>query len=92
MSAPLFQMTHQEFPVSDAFCCIQCSKKFPTKTKLNRHMLVHTNEKPHLCNICFKRFNIKSNGIRHLVAVHEIPNNMAVDFLKHDVIAGSRLF
>ncbi|XP_077287209.1 uncharacterized protein LOC143911979 [Arctopsyche grandis] len=48
------------------FKCEICSKSFPRKSKLMRHLKSHTGEKPYKCNICLKPFAEKSNLAAHL--------------------------
>ena len=36
--------------------CCHCRKKFPTPSKLQRHLLIHTEERPFSCDICHKGF------------------------------------
>ena len=45
--------------------CGICSKSFGTKTHLARHKLIHTGEKPFVCEQCGKAFAQKSHLKRH---------------------------
>jgi uncharacterized Zn-finger protein len=46
--------------------CGICQKSFKEKSKLIRHMLVHTGEKPHQCSYCSKRFSVDYNLRTHM--------------------------
>jgi hypothetical protein len=45
--------------------CPVCKKLFDSHRGLDRHMIVHTEEKPFVCQNCQKSFNRKDNMLRH---------------------------
>ncbi|XP_039698342.1 histone-lysine N-methyltransferase PRDM16 isoform X5 [Pteropus medius] len=45
--------------------CKDCERMFPSKSSLEQHMVVHTEEREYKCDQCPKAFNWKSNLIRH---------------------------
>jgi len=45
--------------------CTYCPKSFVTKQQLERHILVHTGEKPFICAYCKKRFVAKASLVAH---------------------------
>jgi uncharacterized Zn-finger protein len=45
--------------------CEVCGKCFQDNYNLNRHMVVHTGERPYQCTRCFKTFKLKDNAKSH---------------------------
>lgn len=52
------------------FQCLVCAKYFPNTPQLDRHMLVHTNEKPCGCSMCEKTFRDQKALRIHMIFVH----------------------
>jgi len=60
------------------FKCTLCSATFGKSYGLNRHMVVHTSEKPYECVECGQRFNQKGNLYTHRRRAHNVQE---IDYL-----------
>lgn len=49
------------------FSCSGCGKLFQEKSRLQRHELVHTEDRPFMCPACEQRFKYKDSLRKHLV-------------------------
>uniref|UniRef100_A0A3B3C4X7 C2H2-type domain-containing protein n=1 Tax=Oryzias melastigma TaxID=30732 RepID=A0A3B3C4X7_ORYME len=52
-------------PEKQEYKCETCGKVFQFRSRLLRHMIIHTGVKPFSCHVCGKRFNQKSILIVH---------------------------
>ncbi len=55
---------------NNKFGCHLCGKKFQWKALLDRHMMIHTGEKPYKCHVCGQAFNRTSNRNTHMRTLH----------------------
>lgn len=58
---------------SKDFGCHICKKSFAAKRSLQRHQIVHSDERPYNCSLCSRSFKIKSNLVRHKHLTHNAP-------------------
>ncbi|CAL1301211.1 unnamed protein product [Larinioides sclopetarius] len=49
------------------YYCLQCSYNTPYKWNMKAHKLIHSGERPFVCNVCKKSFNRKGNLKTHLM-------------------------
>ena len=53
------------------YACPYCSKVMKTQWLIQRHIVVHTGEKPFVCNSCDYRTNRKSSLESHIYRIHQ---------------------
>jgi hypothetical protein len=52
------------------WCCNVCERKFPNRSNLRRHKLIHAGKKPLNCEHCDKNFRQSGNLKTHIKAHH----------------------
>lgn len=58
-------------PTGAQFPCSFCEKVFTSRGNLKVHSAVHDDERPHVCEICEKRYKLISHLKRHKIMVHD---------------------
>ncbi|XP_030070194.1 zinc finger protein 770 [Microcaecilia unicolor] len=59
--------THSVSKRPKALKCETCNKPFPSRSKLERHLLIHTGQRPFACSLCVKSFRQKTH-----LAIHQL--------------------
>ena len=52
------------------YVCPYCSKNFKTKQRVERHILIHTGEKPYACTECEYKTNRQDHLKEHFILKH----------------------
>ena len=65
---------HQQRPADESpvFECSECDRLYSNRGKLERHMVVHTNERPHACEKCEATFRLRDHLLKHMRSAHGI--------------------
>ena len=66
--------------------CLECHKTFGTKRDLDRHIRVHTGEKPFKCTICAYASSRKDHLRKHKIKVHGWESVVVVQDVKNSTV------
>lgn len=61
------------------YYCHICEKQFQGATDLKRHLLIHSDERPHICDKCNKAFRQLSSLKSHTASIHSNEKNFACE-------------
>ncbi|XP_046737503.1 zinc finger protein with KRAB and SCAN domains 8-like [Diprion similis] len=65
--------------IQGSYQCTECKKHFKLKDSYQRHIRIHTNERPFTCHVCAKQFRDSGGLSRHLKDVHAKLKNFSCD-------------
>jgi uncharacterized Zn-finger protein len=72
----------QHYSDDKQFICphLSCNWRFKRSDTLLRHIRTHTNDKPYMCQICYKRFT-RSDSLREHLKLHKdnLPEGMKLE-------------
>ena len=68
----------EDYPPNYKHECNMCGKRFITPSKLHRHMLSHTGERPYTCQFCQRQFSQSSNMKLHILKIHGVDTDCMV--------------
>ncbi|XP_077364436.1 zinc finger Y-chromosomal protein 1-like [Festucalex cinctus] len=68
---------------ANSFPCATCGKEFKFRSLLSSHEAVHSDERPHACDFCPRRFRRLSHLKRHRHVVHRDGTRLPQNFVCH---------
>lgn len=78
-----------------SFVCHICGKDKKCRSQLARHVIIHTGERPHACDLCTARFNRHGNLQQHRRRVHGVgrpPDEQVAPILFDDDVAAALMY
>ena len=78
-------MVDSETNKSNLIICGVCKKSFKTKSYLNVHKRIHSEEKLYKCDVCNKSFTLKGYLTKHMF-VHSGKKTFNVKFVENTML------